>query len=111
MSSLSMNNLESSGSNAFVKSFANLTDPFEPHNKDYAWEQIDPRVPILSQLCRSLWDECGNEYEWYELTLKLWLSIESKTKFEPYPTLSERLNSRAGSAKIWNGFPLELFKN
>lgn len=61
--------------------FANLNDPFESQNKVYELDQIDQRVPILSQLCRSLWEECSNEYEWYDATNWLWLRIENKTQF------------------------------
>jgi predicted dehydrogenase len=57
-------------------------DPFESQNKAYELNRIDQRIPILIQLCRSLWDQCANEYEWYEATLKLWLSVEEKTQFE-----------------------------
>ncbi len=60
--------------------FANLSDPFESHNKLYELNQIDQRVPILIQLCRSLWEEYANEYEWYEATLQLWTCVEDKTE-------------------------------
>ena len=73
-------------SNSFAGSvtnvFANLSDPFKSQNKDRELAQIDHRVTVLSQLCGSLWEEYANEYEWYDATLKLWLSIEEKTQFE-----------------------------
>jgi predicted dehydrogenase len=61
--------------------FANLSDPFESQNKVYELDQIDQRVPILSQLCRSLWEDGTKEYEWYNATNWLWLTIENKTQF------------------------------
>ncbi len=58
----------------------NLSDPFS--------EQIKPsncndlRVPLLSQLCASLWQETTTEYENYDATIKLWQAIEMKTQFK-----------------------------
>jgi len=60
----------------------NLTDPFESQNKVCELNQIDRRVPILSQLCRSLWVDGTKEYEWYSAANWLWLTVENKTKFE-----------------------------
>jgi hypothetical protein len=62
--------------------FANLSDPFELRGDVYELGKDDRRVPILSQLCCSLWEEDENEYEWYHAAIKLWLSVESKTQFQ-----------------------------
>lgn len=62
--------------------FAKLSDPFEPQSIFTGKDQIDQRVPILSQLCQSLWEERKNEYELYDAVLNLWLRIEGKTQFE-----------------------------
>jgi hypothetical protein len=60
----------------------NLTDPFDSIGEESQWRGFDRRVPILSHLCRSLWDQSINEYAWYEATIKLWCRIEEKTRFE-----------------------------
>ena len=62
--------------------YANLCDPFESQVEFSELGQIDRRVPILSRLCRSLWEENTNEYEWYDATIRLWLSIEGRNRFE-----------------------------
>jgi predicted dehydrogenase len=62
--------------------FANLSNPFEPQDKVYKFDEIDQRVPILTQLCRSLWQDGKKEYDWYNTTNSLWLTTENKTKFE-----------------------------
>jgi hypothetical protein len=60
--------------------FTNLSDPFESKNNIYKLDKLDQRVPIIIQLCRSLWVKCANEYEWYEATLQLWTNVEDKTE-------------------------------
>jgi predicted dehydrogenase len=73
-----------SGSNSgMVKTvFANLIDPFALQIETSKLGQLDRRVPILTQLCQTLWNDCGNEHEWYAATLNLWLNVEKKTQFE-----------------------------
>jgi len=61
--------------------FANLSDPYDSECAVCKVDRIDRRVPILSLLCRSLWEEGTNDYEWYHATIKLWRSIEEKTQF------------------------------
>jgi predicted dehydrogenase len=56
--------------------FADLKDPFEFVRNNSDQDMFDPRVPILEKLCRSLWLETTNEYDWYEATLSLWSSVE-----------------------------------
>lgn len=43
---------------------------------------LDPRTPILSEFCRTLWDVAGGEFEWYQRTLDLWRGAEDKSFFE-----------------------------
>lgn len=62
--------------------FADLSDPFDSGNESCLSDGIDQRVPILSRLCRSLWEEGENEYEWYDAAVRLWRRIEEKTLFE-----------------------------
>ena len=62
--------------------FAKSSDPFDTESKAFPLGQIDQRVPILIQLCHSLWQETATEYEWYDATINLWLSIERITQLE-----------------------------
>ena len=43
---------------------------------------LDSRTLVLSQLCDTLQDVGDNEFAWYQQTLDLWLSVESKSEFE-----------------------------
>lgn len=61
--------------------FADLNDPFDLGNKPSPFTRIDPRIPVLSQLCSSLWG-AENHYEWYDATIRLWRKVEKKTQFE-----------------------------
>jgi predicted dehydrogenase len=62
--------------------FANLRDPFDSISGGRQPNQIDNRAPLLSQLCLSLWEECVDDYEWYDATLKLWMCVENNNQFE-----------------------------
>jgi predicted dehydrogenase len=62
--------------------FADLDDPFDSGHGVLQKNNIDQRVPILDKLCRSLWQEEENEYEWYDATIALWKIVEKNTKFE-----------------------------
>lgn len=68
--------------------FASLGDPFETENGSNLLEQPDQRVPVLTQLCRSLLEEGKDEehYERYGATIDLWQILEDKTKFEELQT-------------------------
>jgi len=72
----------SSGSSATI--YANLWNPFEFEGGVDELEQLDQRVPVLFQLCQSLWEE--NEsvhiYEWYDAAIKLWRRVEEETRFD-----------------------------
>ncbi len=61
---------------------ANLSDPFDSEDEACRSGQIDRRVHMLTRVCRSLWKEDSNEYEWYNATIRLWWSVEEKTQFE-----------------------------
>lgn len=61
---------------------ADLSDPFDSGGEPCLSDGIDQRVPILSRLCRSLWEEGENEYEWYDAAARLWRRVEEKTLFE-----------------------------
>ncbi len=73
--------------------FADLNDPFDSGLEVFQKDNIDQRVPILNKLCRSLWQEEENEYEWYDATITLWKAIEANTKFEQLSTNSPTLDS------------------
>jgi predicted dehydrogenase len=60
---------------------ANLIDPFDPTAETAPKEGLDRRVPILSRLCRSLWEQSMNEHVWYEAMIELWRRIEEETRF------------------------------
>jgi predicted dehydrogenase len=62
--------------------FAELNDPFESGANDESSEELDRRVPALSRLCRSLWEESVDEKKWYKATIDLWRSVEERTSFE-----------------------------
>ena len=60
--------------------FANLIDPFEQNSGMSKIDHFDNRVPIISQLCQSLWNKGGNVYEWYAATINLWYFVERKNQ-------------------------------
>jgi predicted dehydrogenase len=61
--------------------FADLKDPFESTTIE-PLEGLDRRVPVLSRLCRSLWEQATDEDAWYQATIELWRVVEEKTSFE-----------------------------
>jgi hypothetical protein len=72
-------NVNSLSDNSF---FEKLSDPFEIKNYVCKTELIDQRVPILNELCRSVWIESVQEYDRYAVILKLWQQVESKTQLK-----------------------------
>ena len=60
---------------------ADLNDPFESTTGGLS-EGLDRRVPALSRLCRSLWDQTIDEGVWYKATIDLWRRVEERTSFE-----------------------------
>jgi predicted dehydrogenase len=60
---------------------ADLIDPFES-TTTAGWEGLDRRVPSLSRLCRSLWEQTTAEDVWYKATIDLWRSVEERASFE-----------------------------
>ena len=62
--------------------FADLCDPFASDGESCHLGGIDQRVPILSRLCRSLWEKETGEHEWHDATIKLWRRVEKETLFE-----------------------------
>jgi len=64
----------------------NLDDPFNLGNQANTCKMLDQRVPILQQLCSSLWQPNTNRYERYAAAIQLWLTVENKTVFEEQPT-------------------------
>ena len=65
-----------------TSTFASASDPFDLARELFRSDGNDKRVPILIELCRSLWVIETGEYEWYAATNVLWRSIEDKTQFE-----------------------------
>ena len=61
--------------------FADMKDPFESTTIE-SLEGLDRRVPVLSRLCRSLWEQAIDEDAWYKATIELWRVVEEKTSFE-----------------------------
>ena len=61
---------------------ADLIDPFESTTTVGSLEGLDRRVPALSRLCRSLWEQSVDEDVWYKATIDLWRSVEERTSFE-----------------------------
>jgi predicted dehydrogenase len=61
--------------------FADLKDPFESTTIE-SLEGLDRRVPVLSRLCRALWEQAIDEDAWYKATIELWRVVEEKTRFE-----------------------------
>ncbi|MGH8614276.1 MAG: hypothetical protein ACREYF_20175 [Gammaproteobacteria bacterium] len=62
--------------------FADLSDPFDLEPEACESGSVDRRVRILSRLCRSLWEEDADQYEWYDASIRLWSSVEEHTRFE-----------------------------
>jgi hypothetical protein len=62
--------------------FADLRVPFESSTGGESSEGLDRRVHALSRLCRSLWEQIGDEDVWYKATIELWRSVEERTSFE-----------------------------
>jgi predicted dehydrogenase len=62
--------------------FADLNDPFESAPTAASLDGLDRRVPALSRLCRSLWEQTIDEDVWYKATIDLWRSVEERTRFE-----------------------------
>jgi len=62
--------------------FADLRDPFDSSTSPESADGFDRRVPALSRLCRSLWEQTSDEELWYKATIDLWRSVEERTSFE-----------------------------
>lgn len=54
----------------------NLHDPFDM-SRDISETSIDQRVPIIRQLCESLWDLKQADYDWYQASIQLWKDVET----------------------------------
>jgi predicted dehydrogenase len=74
--------LFSSSATEPVAVFADLNDPFESTTTAQSLAGLDRRVPALSRLCRSLWEQAVGEDVWYKATIDLWRSVEERTSFE-----------------------------
>lgn len=61
--------------------FADLNDPFESKATSEGFEGLDRRLPVLSRLCSTLWEQTVDESAWYKATIELWRSIEERTSF------------------------------
>ncbi|HEX4630505.1 MAG TPA: hypothetical protein VH188_06025 [Chthoniobacterales bacterium] len=61
--------------------FADLSDPFESPAAESS-EGLDRRVPALSRLCRSLWEQSSDDGAWHKATIDLWRSVEERTSFK-----------------------------
>jgi hypothetical protein len=76
--------------------FADLSDPLEapPGTGSHLPGDLDRRVGLLGQLCRSVRDGSTDEYQWYGTTIRLWRRIEDDTHFELAPKTTQCLKSR-----------------
>ena len=61
--------------------FADLSDPFESVTVESSGG-LDRRVPVLSRLCRSLWEQGSDDEGWHKATIDLWRRVEERTTFE-----------------------------
>jgi predicted dehydrogenase len=61
--------------------FADLRDPFDSSTGAESPEGLDRRVPALTRLCRSLWEQTNDEESWYKTTIDLWRRVEERTNF------------------------------
>ncbi|MBN1396056.1 MAG: hypothetical protein JW959_13620 [Pirellulales bacterium] len=59
----------------------NSVDPFDLQDQTVQSHPMDRRVPMLTQHCRSVWQE-AKEYEWYDATIALWRAVEEQTQFK-----------------------------
>jgi predicted dehydrogenase len=73
--------IERSGPDA-MNVLVNQPDPFEATQDAPLPGELDRRVPLLTRLYRSLWDEQTDTYAWYRGTLDLWSAVENVTLFE-----------------------------
>ena len=58
------------------------SDPFASRAEAGQSEELDRRVPILVELCRTAWQPSMDESSWYKATIDLWRVTEEKTRFE-----------------------------
>lgn len=56
---------------------ADLNDPFDSEFEFQRSGKFDPRVSVLTKLCRSLFDQSSGEYDWYNETIRLWAAAEA----------------------------------
>lgn len=68
--------------------FIDLSDPFDVSSKMESLSSVDQRVPLLNQLCRSLWKPSVQVYEWYAAANQLWQAVEDKTLFSDKTSIS-----------------------
>jgi hypothetical protein len=61
---------------------ADMLHPFASSDAVSQREGLDPRVPALIRLCRSLWEATLDEYGCYEAMVNLWRAIEANTQFQ-----------------------------
>jgi hypothetical protein len=57
---------------------ADLPEPFSADQYENQPTSLDQRIPVLIQLCQSLWQSTTYEYHWYAATIELWRTIEEK---------------------------------
>ncbi len=72
--------IERTGPGAAV--LVDQSDPFEAVPAAPLAGELDKRVPLLVQLCRSLWDEQTDGRVWYRSALDLWSAVEAVSLFE-----------------------------
>ncbi len=72
--------IEHTGPGAAVS--VDQSDPFEAVAEAPLPGELDKRVPLLVQLCRSLWDEETDSCVWYRSALDLWSAVEAVSLFE-----------------------------
>jgi predicted dehydrogenase len=72
--------IERTGPGAAV--LVDQSDPFEAVPAPPPAGTLDKRVPLLVQLCRSLWDQQSDSYGWYRSALDLWSDVENMSRFE-----------------------------
>lgn len=57
----------------------NLSDPFQ--TDDLFSTQLDKRIPLLTNLCKSLLNSTENYFDWYFSTIELWYEVEKNMRF------------------------------
>lgn len=66
---------------AINRCYANCSSPFDAKEMRGEFDHIDRRIPVLIQLCQSLWDNDSAIYEHYSMALAIWRRVEIVDQF------------------------------